>query len=140
MLTSQDWESIEKKLESFCRPVKLWIDGYRITLLLERLNNYKNIISVYVNGGISGKMLIHDCEERRKFFRCSNRNLYKRPIKKISRKRLRILNIDPDKKIQVYYPWFLSFRSLKAHLIKNNQIIEFYNEERHGKVSKPEGA
>ncbi|OAB36488.1 hypothetical protein PMSM_07275 [Paenibacillus macquariensis subsp. macquariensis] len=124
-VTSQDWKDIEQKLMGLYNRAILICDGYELSIVLERRDQFKNVIRIYVNGAIEGKWYMADCEERRRFFCPRTKNLYSKKElsvwKKISKKEYanRIA-----KKYYYYEPCWLSFRSLKSHLIKNNKNIE----------------
>ena len=74
-----------------------------------------------------------DCEERRRFFRPYTRTVWSKSqldmFKKLSKKQLQNRGIDPGKTFTTYYPWWTSFKALKAHLLKNNTSIELAPEE-----------
>lgn len=127
-MTEQEWDVVEKELQSLFCTVKLSIDGYEIGLHLTMVSNWKNAIMVYVNGKFEGKWLIEDCEERKKFFAKSSYYIYNKKqrdaFQRISKKTKRTLTIDIYKKIYVYWPYWQNFAKMKAHFIKNNQSIE----------------
>lgn len=124
-ITAQDWKDIERELKSLYSQVKLVCDGYSITVCLEQISQLKNAIAVYVNGKINLKWLFEDCEERRRFYCQKSRSVYSKKdlaaFKKISKK---IFKEMQAKKIIYYDTHWTSFRSLKAHLIKQNKVIE----------------
>jgi len=128
-ITPQDWENIEKELENFYRTVKLLIDGYVVTLRLTRISVNKNAIMLYINGGFNTRWIIEDCEERRRFIRPVKRTLLtpkKKAELKLSKKRLRELE---DKcKFTSYASYWPSFKPLRRHLLRNNQVIEIEEE------------
>ena len=124
-ITTEDWKDIEGQLKDFYTKVDLLIDGYKVTLMLQRISVTQNAIVPYVNGVVKGKWLTEDCEERRRFLRPVTRSL-------LSAKKMRELKL--SKKIlkeykekmkyttfSLYWP---SFKPLKRHLIRNNQVIE----------------
>ncbi|SDI49901.1 hypothetical protein [Paenibacillus naphthalenovorans] len=125
-ITPQDWKDIEQKLKSFYRKVVLVCDGYELTLILERYNQYRNVISFYVNGVIEGKWHIEDCEERRRFFSPKTKSIYSpkemAKFKKISKKMWK--ELAAKNKYTYYQAHWSSFRALKSHLVKNNNVIE----------------
>ncbi|WP_041720240.1 hypothetical protein [Alkaliphilus metalliredigens] len=126
-MKSEEWKKVEVKLESFYTSVKLDCDGYEVTLKLERMGQFKNVIAVYVNGSIKGKWYLEDCEERRRFFKPTTRSMFsqkdkKEAYKKLSKKLLK--EMEERFKYTTYQPYWTSFKSLKSHLIKNNNVIE----------------
>ncbi len=125
-VTAQDWKEIEKRLTSFFDQVKLICDGYELTLMLRPIKQFKNAITVYVNGKIEGRWFVEECEERRRFLCPKSKSFYSKKdmadFKKISK---RIFKEMQAKNKYVYYePYWTSFRALKSHLIKNNTSIE----------------
>lgn len=81
-MTKDEWEQAENALHSLFNYVKLNIDGYEITLKLERVGTYKNVIMLYINDKLDFKLLLEDCEERRRFARIRTRTLLKADSKK----------------------------------------------------------
>lgn len=127
-MTKEEWSQVEEALKSIFSMAQLKVDGYKITLRLERLDTYRNRIMVYINEQFKGKWLIEDCEERRRFFRKREKSL-------ITAKQKKDLNKLPKKfkkeheewfnRSYIYYePYWSSFNSLKKHLIKENESIE----------------
>lgn len=125
-ITPEDWKRIEAKLRDFFNYVKLVCDGYELTLVLQRIGQFSNAIAVYINGKIDGKWLIEDCEERRRFWCPKSKSFYSKKdmaaFKKISRRVFK--EMQAKNKFTYYEPYWTSFRSLKSHLIKHNQVIE----------------
>lgn len=125
-VSAQDWKDIEQRLKGFYDSVKLICDGYELTLVLQRIGQFRNAIAVYIDGKIDGKWMIEDCEQRRRFYCPKSKSFYSKKdmadFKKISK---RIFKEMQAKNKYVYYePYWTSFRSLKNHLIKNNKSIE----------------
>ncbi len=127
-MTKEDWDKVKETLERLYCSVELKIDGYKITLRLERVSPYKNVIAIYIDGKMNGKWLMEDCEERRRFLWKREKsvisNKVKNDIKKLPKKQQKYLLSEYDKKYAYYYPYFISFSTLKKQLISNNQNIE----------------
>ncbi|MDP4092580.1 MAG: hypothetical protein Q8920_04395 [Bacillota bacterium] len=125
-MTNEDWKEVDKKLHSFYNTVKLKCDGYEVSLVLERLNQFKNAIVVYINGAIKGEWLYCECEESRRFFRKVTRSVLspkeKKAISKISKKLQKELGLNNE--YSFYCTYWTSFSSLKKQLIKQNSSIE----------------
>lgn len=66
-MTKEEWKQAEDALTHFFHPVELKVDGYDITLILERVGVYQNKIMVYIGGEFRGQWMAEDCEERRRF-------------------------------------------------------------------------
>ena len=129
-MNNSDWVHVEEQLLKLYADVDLDCDGYRLSLGLKRIDNYKLAITFFVNGWFKGKWALEDCEERRRFFRPVTQRAYKRgSFKGISKSTLRSLNIDPDKKQTYYSAHWNSFGPLRRHLIKHNQSITLIPEK-----------
>ena len=127
-MTKDDWKRAEEALKSFLYPVYINADGYEVTLVLERVGAYKNMIMVYIGGQFQGNWLADDCEERRRFMQKKVHSLLtpkqKAEYKKLSKRQQKELaekhhNLQYDS----FTPQWSSFGSLKKHLIANNQEI-----------------
>lgn len=131
-MTPQDWKEVEKSLKSFYSAVNLMCDGYKVTLLLGPISQFKNALLVYIGGEIRGKWLREDCEERRRFFRSVTKSICspkeKKAWKKLSKKTR--LELEAMTRYTSYYSYWTSFRALKSHLIKNNSEIELVREQK----------
>lgn len=134
-MTKEDWEKVEKKLSSIFGRAKLMIDGYEITICYVQETVTKYCLAVYVDGKIRGEWLLEDCDIRRKFFHESRKQLFTakekaKVIKEVGKRAFeRYMKENPDRYyITSYEPYFGSFRTLKAHLIKNNTSIELIEE------------
>ena len=125
-MTDQEWDGVEKDLQSLFNTVKLRIDGYTVHLRLQMISTFENAIMVYVNDRFEGKWLIEDCEERRRFYPASDLFVYNRKqraaFKEIRNKRF--LTIDINRKIKSYSMTWKNFKKMKAHLVRNNKSIE----------------
>ncbi len=125
-VSAQDWKDIEQRLKELYRSVKLVCDGYELTLVLQRIGQFHNAITVYIDGKIDGRWMIEDCEQRRRFYCPKSKSFYSKKdmadIKKISKRMFK--EMQAKNKFVYYAPYWTSFRSLKSHLIKNNESIE----------------
>lgn len=128
-MTKEDWENIERKL---CYPgagVNLKVDGYKVTLRVLR-EKMKMVIAVYVDGYIKAEWLVEDSDIRRRFYqRCKHSLLTAADKKKLAKQRKSVQKAVQEQ--ATYYsftPYWNSFRSLKSHIIKNNESIELYEE------------
>ena len=125
-MTKEDWEYVEEVLKNPFEFVTLQCDEYKLELCLRRISTYKMAIFFYVNGQFKGNWWFNDCEERRRFFKRTERSILtregKKKFKKMSKKKQAELH---DKYFfKGYTPYWTSFRSLKKHLIENNESIE----------------
>lgn len=124
MMTKEEWDKVDKSMQSPYGRVSLLCDGFKITV---ETGLYKRRLSsiIYVDGVFKGAWMLEDCEERRRFFRPVKKLLWRRKMTKgFSKKTLKSLGIDPaETRISFTAEWS-SFRTLKTHLIKNNTSIE----------------
>jgi hypothetical protein len=128
-MTKEEWAEVERKLQSPFGSVDLMCDGYKLTLQVQR-DKMRLVIMIYVNGHFKG-IWFDDCEERRRFFRPSTRKLHPASsFKGFTKKELKTdwVKKTMEKTMTSYSPLWLSFRPLKAHLIKNNTSIELVKE------------
>ena len=127
-MTKDEWKQAEESLKSFYSPVRVKADDYDITLVLERVGPYKNMIMMYINGQFQGKWLADDCEERRRFMQKKVRSLLsqkqKADFKKLTKRQQKELNERyHNLNFETYSPQWSSFGALKKHLIANNQNL-----------------
>ena len=130
-MTKEDWAYVEETVKRLYKIVKLNCDGYILSLRLRRVDVYKLAICVYVNSKLRGDWILNDCEERRRFFKRTQKSILSASGMKIFRK------LSKKKQEEwrgsyfydIYLPYWTSFRSLKKHLIENNKSIELVKEE-----------
>lgn len=126
-LTKAEWKQVEERLNGMYRPVALVCDGYHLILNLVRSGN-RLIIGFYVNGVMRGVWMRDDCEERSRFFRPHERSAWKAEsrarLKKMSKRTLKMMKVDPDETFTVHYPYWTSVQTLRRHLEKHNDSIE----------------
>ncbi len=133
-LTKEQWTQIETKLSGIFGLVDLLIDGYKVTFSIQKFK-MRLVIQVYINGWFKGEWLQNGgSEEARRFFFPKKYHLhsakYRKLASRMSKKRRESLMPGWDKTHIVYWPWWTSFKALKAHLIKNNQSIELIEEKK----------
>ncbi|MEA4941901.1 hypothetical protein SDC9_171689 [bioreactor metagenome] len=127
-MAKNEWKQAEDALKSFFYPVCINADGYEVTLVLERVGPYKNMIMVYIGGQFQGKWIAEDCEERRRFMQKKVRSLLtpkqKADYKKLSKRMQKELaQRYHNMEYETYSPQWSSFGALKKHLTTNNQSI-----------------
>lgn len=127
-MTKEQWKEAENALKSLFNYVKLKIDGYEVSLHLERIDTYKNGITVYINGKFDGNWLFQECEERRRFCRKIEKSMVtskqKAEFKKLPKKLQKEYQEFYNRKYEYYNFYWTSFNTLKRHLIKENENIE----------------
>ncbi len=129
-MTTAEWKKVEEELHSLFGSVKLKCDDYMVTIALERYNQFKNVLAVYVNGEIKGSWYTEDCEERRRFFQPNMKSILSPKAKTSLKKLPKKMKADFENRSRYvfYSPYWRSFGSLKTHLIKNNKVIELIQE------------
>lgn len=125
-MTDEQWKQVESRLSRPFDSVKMQIDGYKITVVVEPLKGMKLVLMVYVDGYFRGKWLTEDCDIRRRFYYCSKRSLLTTKEKKRLQREKKAIREEIQKKMEymTFFPYFGSFRTLKSHFMKNNQSIE----------------
>lgn len=127
-MNKEEWEKVEKSLFGCFEKVVLLIDGFEVTVVVEPYTALKNVFTVYVNGSWKGKWLSEDCEERRRFYQKHTKNLLSRKDqKRLAREKKAIRDAVGKTTYDWYTPYWTSFKSMKAHFIKNNKSIELVN-------------
>jgi hypothetical protein len=133
-MTKAEWNQVKASLSFAYGHVELLVDGYKLTLAVQKAAALKYEITPYVNGEFKGIWLHNKTEEAVRFMCPKTVSLFKPADKKrltkgLSKKTIKewLPNIDEKR---TYYVWgWASFASLKAHLIKNNKSIELAKPE-----------
>jgi hypothetical protein len=140
-MTPEQWKALEAQVSRPYGYAKLMVDGYQVTLQVERTSQtaIRYSIMLYINGKIEFEQARTDCEERRRFWRKTVRRIYTAHNLKEMTKGMAKRDADRfvkkyglDKTIDLYVPYFSTFASLKSQLLKNNQSIEPFVEEAAG--------
>ncbi|WP_298437984.1 hypothetical protein [Geobacter sp.] len=133
-LTKAEWAQVEERLNRAYCPVALMCDGYHLTIRIERIK-MQLVIGFHVNGVFRGAWMSEDCEERRRFFRPVKKSAWnaasRARMKKMSKRALKQMKVDPSESFTVHYPWWTSFKALKSHLQKHNESIELLQDWRY---------
>lgn len=126
-MTEAEWKRVEKSLRNvFSYGAKLSVDGYEVSLCLRQISQFSNAIAVYINGEFRGKWLSEDCEERRRFFCCKKKSVFKdKDAKEFGvRSKKRIAELKEQYSYCEYSSHWKNFRKMKKHFIDNNREIE----------------
>lgn len=132
-MTKEEWKDVEGDLRGAYGAVKLTIDGFDISLQRQIDNNHI-VTTIYVDGSIKVINLGgEETEINRRFYRPSTRYLRKmkpgenreKEIRKLKRLGLGKYADIYQKRVTMFWPWWNNFNSMKKHLIKNNESIEF---------------
>ena len=137
--TKGQWENMRRELSGALGRADLKIDGFDVSLHVE-IHSMKLVIAVYVDGGFKGMWLTHDCDQRRRFMHERKSYVWSAKDRK-SRTMIKLIGKEKlTRQVSFYYPWFTSFRTLKSHLIKNNENIKVlrigYGEQNTGAPSQ----
>ncbi|MDO4301911.1 MAG: hypothetical protein Q4D26_11030 [Clostridia bacterium] len=116
-MTADEWKKVESKLSLPHNRVDLKIDEYEISIITTAISKLKYGYLIYVDGKVNMKWAIEETDIRNRFYQKHSKNL-------LSDKERKKLKLKSTPKYYWYTPWWTSFRSLKAHLIKNNTSIE----------------
>ena len=126
-MTEDERGKIIQTLDRLYSCVRLICDGYTIGLVRIPINPTTNRVLVYINGGIDGKHLLRDCEERRRFYCPHTRYVLpktqREALKRLGPYGLAEAGIDPDQTLTSYTPWWASSVRLVRHLEENNTDI-----------------
>lgn len=127
-MTKEEWAKAENALSTIYGHVNLKIDGYNVSVGFVKETATKYFLAVYIDGTFKMKWCLEDSEIRRRFCCQHKKAMIKKSefIKKFGKREYnRIKKEHPECCYAIYYtPYFGSFRTLKNHLIKNNQSIE----------------
>lgn len=130
-MTKEEWKKIEDRLSMPFSYVKLKIDGYDVTVETRQDKPLHYVLAVFINGIFKMDWCFEDCEERRRFCSVYKKSLLSAKEKKRLKKERKAFREEIEKQttVYIYYPHWNSFRSMKAHLIKNNRSIELAEEQ-----------
>lgn len=125
-LTAQEWKELEDSITEWS-PGKLRIDGHDITIQPERYKKMQLCYSVYVDGSIKVIWWDKGSEIGQKFWRPMMMAMMKakevKAMEKVlGKKKAKERGWTTDKQLVGYTPYFLSFRALKAVLVKCGNI------------------
>ncbi len=130
-MSEHDWEEVRKSLQITYYTVELKIDGYNVSLVLERVSAFKNVIVIYIDGKFKSEWLCNECEIRSRFANKKTKALFtKKGLakgEKLTKKREKEIDRflkEHQERYDYYTPYWTNFNSLKKHLIKNNENIE----------------
>ncbi|OYZ03461.1 MAG: hypothetical protein B7Y42_00340 [Polaromonas sp. 28-63-22] len=127
-MTKEEWAAVEAGLRYPYDSVKLLVDGHNLTLQVQPDKPMKMVIAWYVDGAFKGAWLKADSDIGKRFACPHAVHLYtptqKARIRKDYGKRGTAKYFPELDRKATYLGWtWASFRSLKKHLIANNQSI-----------------
>lgn len=124
--TAEQWKQFEQQLGNMHDPVFLDCDGFLVSFSLRRVEGLRLAITVGVNGWFKGTWLgwgpdREPSEEGRRFFQERTRSLYAGKKKAVMRRAFG--KKESERKIVYRYPHWASAKSLRRHLVANNESI-----------------
>ena len=125
-MTQEEWDEVEARLYAPYCSVPLMIDGRRVSIAVVQIQKLHFEYAVYIDGKIVYNDCLHDCEIRDKFYNKHKRSLLKKKDKDMLKHMKKSVRESYIKRAEYFWyePYWQSFRSLKAHLIKNSDNIE----------------
>ena len=128
-MTEDQWRKLESDANRSFFIVEFMIDGYSVTVQKLPIDKKATRLGLvpYVNGVMALKWLYDDCEERRRFYRSYKKfsygKAYRAELKKLSKRLLKVLGDNPDKKTTHYSFYWPSFCAMRRHFEKHNTDI-----------------
>lgn len=130
-MTTEDWKKAETDLSMPYGKINMLIDGYNVSVMTVPYKPLTYGLEIFIDGGFKLSWLKEDCEIRRRF--CCRRTkslLSARQKKELKRKRKKFRElVEKEMLYEWYEPFWMSFRSMKSHFIKNNTSIELREED-----------
>lgn len=126
-MTKDDWAALEMELSHAYGSAMILADGFEVSFQVLQ-HKMQLVICPYVNGWMKGEWLSKKTEEAIRFYRPVSVSLYspsqaKKLTAGLSKSKVKAYFSNLDKKHEYYVSEWLSFRSLKRHLIANNKSL-----------------
>lgn len=140
-MTKKEWDVFEEKLsDPYGGIVRLLVDGYEVSVIVVQEKPLHFSLALYVDGKIKSAWSLNDCDIRRRFYRKCSKKLYSAAEIREFQKELGKRKADKlaAGRFEYYTPYWNTAKSLKAHLIKNNQSIAFWTAENEESVENRE--
>ena len=126
-LTNEQWKEIERQVVVLGQTVALAIDGFKVKMMMTPIDRYRNGIALFVVGTLNGPKTLTTAEKHRRFWQPHRKSvLPTTPMpgyKKAAWKKYR-----DEHSYTVYYPYWTSFRSMRRHLVTNNESIRLISD------------
>lgn len=126
-ITNEQWKEIERQVVTLGQTVTLAIDGFKVKMMMTPIDRYHNGIALFVIGTLNGPKTLTTAEKRRRFWQPHRKSvLPTTPMpgyKKAAWKKYR-----DEHSYTVYYPYWTSFRSMRRHLVTNNDSIRLISD------------
>ena len=126
-LTNEQWKEIERQVVVLRQTVTLAIDGFKVELTVIPVDKLRMGIAVWVKGTLNGPKTLTTADKHRRFWQPHKKSvLPTKPMpgyKKAAWKKYR-----DEHSYTVYYPYWTSFRSMRRHLVTNNESIRLISD------------
>ena len=132
-ISKAQWNHVQQRLHELYHPVELDCDGYRLSLVLVRVDQFNNAITFFVNGKHQGRWILEDCPERTRFCRPQKTKAFPARFRRSTKKEkaaMKRMGWDLDKTIITYSSYWTCFSRLRRHLERNNTTITLIEEEK----------
>lgn len=128
-MTPDQWKTLQSELGQPFGHAELLVDGYKITLEVQRERALKYCIAIFIDGWFRGEWARADCEERRRFLSERKVSMWTPAQKKkltagMGKRAVAKYFPDLDKTASYWLPYWPSVTALRRHLVKANQSIE----------------
>jgi hypothetical protein len=129
VITKEQWDGIELMLSGSFGMVELLIDGYKVTLQIERVKSLKYTIMTYVDGQFCGAWMTKDNVIGLRFYRPASHFGHKAKfrnelIKIYGGKRCTKAKLEEfNKKHTLLDPTWNNVKSMRRHFEKNNKDL-----------------
>lgn len=125
-MTCEDWKKAEQELSTVYGKTEFLVDGYAISVFWYPKKELQFVLMISVNGKVDFKSADEDCEIRRRFYsRHTKCMLDAKQRKRLKRERKAFQEaVRKQMTYEYFLPYWSSFKSMKAHFIKNNSSIE----------------
>ncbi len=122
-ISEEEWKQVATALACLYSKVEFKIGDVTVTYVLEQHTVFSNVISTYINGEFDwdwcSKKKSHPAQ---RFLNTKWSYVYdasfRKKTKKLSKKRLKALGVDPWEKIEIFSPYWTSISSLIRNLKK----------------------
>ncbi len=131
-MNREEWDRVEQALSGVFGRIRLKVDGREVTFRRGLITKNRLGIMTYVDGTFKGAWMLpsHEAPESM-FLRPQSRFVYtqkeRKRFKRIRKKTLKELKIDPDKKMHSFTPFWNSVGSIRKHYertFKDIQLLE----------------
>ena len=127
-MTKEDWEKVEAALSGMYGRAVLMVDGREITFSRGLIKKNQLGVVTYIGGELKGSWLFGDDCPERSYLRPSSKYLrspkQREQARKLGKKLLKELDIDPDEKYHRVTPFWNNAQQIRRHYQKTFKSIE----------------